>query len=181
MTSIREKQLKLFEQLTMFEQRILCHKLPKSINDVKVNVDENLPVNKRNKMIQEAKRKMLNIKLEEYEIKIQQFEQTYQQELSAFETDISKTNNCYQQNQTDAIMQFLKTYLNHRTKSILHNIRYKESCRHVKLLRHSRRRCCRSKKTSSTKTIDVYPQIIVDVPKVPLNSIQLDYLSRNGK
>ena len=77
MTSIREKQLKLFEQLTMFEQRILCHKLPKSISDVKVNADEKLPVNKRNKMIQEAKRKMLNVKLEEYEIKIQQFEQTY--------------------------------------------------------------------------------------------------------
>lgn len=176
MISTREKQLKVFEALTMFEQRIVCHKLPKSFNEVKVNVDEKQSVNKQNKMIQETKRQMLNDKLAGYEIKIQQFEQTYQQKLKAFESDISKTHNSYQQDQTDAIMNFVKTYLDHQTKTILHNIRYKESCRRAKLLRHRH-----SNITSTKKIIDVYPQIIVDVPKVSLNSAQLNYLSRNGK
>jgi hypothetical protein len=60
---------------------------------------------------------------------------------------------------------------------LLRQIRYKESCSHVKLLRH--RRCHKSR--SPSKTIDVYPQIIVDVPKVKLNQSQLDYLSRTGQ
>jgi hypothetical protein len=65
----------------------------------------------------------------------------------------------------------------HYTKLFLCQIRYKESCFHVKLLRHHRRHQSRS----ASKTIDVYPQIIVDVPKVKVNQNQLDYLSRTGK
>jgi len=34
-------------------------------------------LNKRNKIIQELKRRILNIKLEQYEIKIQDYEQLY--------------------------------------------------------------------------------------------------------
>jgi hypothetical protein len=48
---------------------------------------------------------------------------------------------------------------------------------HIKLIRHYHRQLLSTAKTST----DVYPQIIVDIPKVSLNRIQLDYLSRNGK
>ena len=64
-------------------------------------------------------------------------------------------------------MYFVKIYVYHHTKLLLRQIRYKESCFHVKLLRHHRRH----QSLSSSKTIDVYPQIIVDVPKVSLNQI----------
>ncbi len=60
---------------------------------------------------------------------------------------------------------------------MLRQICYKESCFHAKLLHHHRRH----KSRSASKTIDVYPQIIVDVPKVTLNQSQLDYLLRTGQ
>jgi hypothetical protein len=59
----------------------------------------------------------------------------------------------------------------------LHPIRYKESYFRVKLLRYHR--CHQSR--SSSQTIDVYPQVIVDAPKVTLNQSLLDYLSRTGQ
>ncbi len=69
-------------------------------------------------------------------------------------------------------MYFVKIYVYHHTKLFLRQIRYKESCFHAKLLRQHRRH----KSRSASKTIDVYPQIIVDVPKVKLNQSQLDYI-----
>ncbi len=74
-------------------------------------------------------------------------------------------------------MYFVKIYVYHHTKLLLRQIRYKESCFHAKLLRQHRRH----KSRSASKTIDVYPQIIVDVPKVLLNQSQLDYLSHTGQ
>jgi hypothetical protein len=74
-------------------------------------------------------------------------------------------------------MHFVKIYVYHHTKLLLRQIRYKESCFRVRLLRYHRRR----RSLAPSKTIDVYPQIIVDVPKVSLNSNQLDYLSRTGQ
>ena len=40
MITIRKKQLKIFEDLTMFEQRILCHKLPNSFNSITIENDQ---------------------------------------------------------------------------------------------------------------------------------------------
>jgi len=136
--------------------------------------------NVSNKMIQDFKRRMLNIELEQYEVQIQQYEYQFEQEFLAFKSETSKTNSSYQLNQLNMFMHFVKTYVYHHTKLLIHQIRYKESCLHVKLLRHQNRR--RLHQTVETnKMIDVYPQIIVDVPKVSLNRIQLEYLSRTGK
>ncbi len=74
---IRKKQLKIFEDLTMFEQRILCHELSSSFNFITINNNEEQSVNKRNRMIQDLKRQMLNIELEGYELKIQHYEHQY--------------------------------------------------------------------------------------------------------
>ena len=64
----------------MFEQRILCHKLPKSFDCIKIDNDQEQCVNKRNKIIQVLKRRMLNVELERYENKIQHYEHLYQQD-----------------------------------------------------------------------------------------------------
>jgi hypothetical protein len=74
-------------------------------------------------------------------------------------------------------MHSVKTYLQQHTKILLHQIQYKESCFHVKLLRHHRH----DQSRSPSNAINVYPQIIVDVPKVKLNRSQLDYLSSTGQ
>jgi hypothetical protein len=82
---IRKKQLKIFKDLTMFEQRILCHKFPNSFNSITINFNQEQCVNKRNKMVQDLKRQMLNTELEQYELKIQHYEHLYEQELATFQ------------------------------------------------------------------------------------------------
>jgi hypothetical protein len=70
----------------------------------------------------------------------------------------------------------MKLYLNHQTSRLIRQIRFKESRLHVKQQRHRRRYSL-----STKKTVDVYPRIIVDVEKVSLDCIQLDYLPCYGK
>jgi hypothetical protein len=162
----------------MFEQRILCHKLPNSFNSITIHNTEETCANKRNKMIQDLKRQMLNTELEKYELKIQDYEHLYEQQLDIFQSEVYKTGwSSDQVNHLNEILYSVKTYVYHHTQLLLREIRYKESCFHVKLLRHRRR----DQSRSPSDIIDVYPQIIVDVPKVKLNRRQLDYLSRTGQ
>jgi hypothetical protein len=121
---------------------------------------------------------MLNMELERYEMEIQQYEELYEQELTIFQSEIYKTESSYQISHLNELMYYDKIYVYHHTQRLLRQVRYKESCYHVKLLRrHLRRR----RSSPSNNTIDVYPQIIVDVPKVLLSKNQLNYLSRTGK
>ena len=71
----------------MFEQRILCHKLPNSFNPIIIDTREVESINKRNKMIQHLKREMLNVELAPYKFKIQNYKYLYEQQL---DTDVSK-------------------------------------------------------------------------------------------
>src|SRR5690242_5879769 len=100
----------------MFEQRILCHQLPNSFNSI--TTDDNNEeqqqqqcVNKHNKIIQDLKRQMLNIELEEYEMRIQHYDYLYEQELTAFESETSKINLPYQMRHFDMLMYLVKTYV----------------------------------------------------------------------
>jgi hypothetical protein len=122
-------------------------------------------------MVQDLKRQMLNTELERYE-------HLYEQELATFQSEIHKTESSYQISQLSELMYFVKIYVYHHTKLLLRQIRYKESCFHVKLVRHHLHR---HHSFALSNTADVYPQIIVDVPKVSLNRNELDYLSRTGK
>jgi hypothetical protein len=162
----------------MFEQRILCHRLPKSFDDSKVEVEEEHCEKKRNKIIQESKRRILNEQLEKYENKIQYYEHLYQQELAVLEIQISNPTSSDHKRQVTILTHFIKQYFSHYTDRFLRQIRYQESCRHAKLLRHYRRH---SLSSSTKNATDVYPQIIIDVPNVSLNHSQLEYLSRNGR
>ena len=168
--------MKLFKDLTLFEQRILCHKLPKSFDSIKTDSIQEQCQNKRNKIIQELKRRMLNVDLEQYEIKIQSYEHLFQENLTTLQLQILNPTSDSHKCQVDIVMHFVKQYFTHHTNTCIHQIRYQESCLHAKFLRHYRRHS-----SATNKTIDVYPQIIVDVSKVSLNHKQLEYLSRCGK
>jgi hypothetical protein len=65
----------------MFEQHILCHRLSKSFDCIKAETDNKQCANKRNKIIQDFEREMLNVELQHYEMKIEEYEHMYQQEL----------------------------------------------------------------------------------------------------
>jgi hypothetical protein len=162
----------------MLEQRILCRALPKSFDDIKFDVEQEPCAKKRNKIIQELKRRMLNEELEKYENKIQYYENVYQQELAVLEIQISNPTSSDHQRQVAILTHFIKQYFSHYTDRFLRRIRFQESCLHTKLLRHHRRHSLSSSNKNAT---DVYPQIIIDVPNVSLNRTQLDYLSRNGR
>jgi hypothetical protein len=95
----------------MFEQRILCHKLPNSFNSITINDNEEQCVNKRNKKVQDLKRKMLNTELEQYELKIQHYEHLYEQELATFQSEIYKTESSYQICHLNQLIYFVKIYI----------------------------------------------------------------------
>src|SRR5271154_6599803 len=124
----------------MFEQRILCHQLPNSFNSITIDNNEEPCVNKRHKIIQDLKREMLNIELEEYEMRIQHYDYLYEQELPAFESETFSINSSYQMCHFDMLIYFVKTYVYHHTNILIRQIRYQESCCHIKLLRHHYRR-----------------------------------------
>ena len=78
----------------------------------------------------------MNAELEQYEVKIQNYEYQYQEELMTFKSEISKTNSSYQMCQLNLLMYFVKKYLYHHTNILIRQIRFKESCLHIKLIRH---------------------------------------------
>jgi hypothetical protein len=186
LTTKREKQLAIFEALTMFQQRILCHRLPTSLfdkDDIPLESDDlKMDVNKVNKQRQESKRQRIGVEFKRFETDIQASEHAYQRELSSFELELKKTTTTQcsvpnDNNQVDALLQCLRVYLNQKTATCLRSIRYRESRFHSKLLRRRNR----DSSSSSKPKIDVYPRVIVDVDKVLLTGAQLDFLSRNGQ
>ena len=125
--------------MTMFETRILCNILPRSIN----NLDKLIPSNERSltsiamenntnsqteshknyrRQIRDNKREMLLETLANYETVIEENEYLYQEELLRFEYELSK--HTYTINH---LMTCINHYLNHRTDRIIREIRYKEA------------------------------------------------------
>ncbi len=102
----------------MFEQRIFCHRLPKSFDDIKIEVEQDQNANKRNKIIQELKRRMLNKELEKYENKIQYYEHLYQQDLVALQIQISNPTSDHKR-QVEILTRFIKQYFSHYTDRFL--------------------------------------------------------------
>ena len=103
--------MKILENLTMFEQQILYRTLPNSFNGIQLRNDEEQCINKRHKIIQDLKRQILNIELEEYEMTIQHYDYLYEQELTAFELETSKINLPYQWCHFDMLIYLVKTYI----------------------------------------------------------------------
>ncbi|CAF1565017.1 unnamed protein product [Didymodactylos carnosus] len=130
---IRDEQLKVFEQMITFQQRILCHRLPHSSDDISSVADG------ERKVSQEAKRQQLDLELAQYETQFLDYEQYYQKELSVLEMDLWKIHCSDVKHQFDHMMQSVQTYLNHRKNQSIRLIRYKESCLRVRLRKLQRR------------------------------------------
>ena len=179
MISIRDEQLKVFEEMTFFQQRILCHRLPQSLNkneDITDLTNNNIHV--QNKNIQEAKRRQLDRILKQYETQLLDYEHLYEKEWCNLETELFKQYYSTNKIHYGDIIECLQNFFNHRQQRTIRTIRYREACVGVVLRKIQRRHI--SKKTKKKKMIDVYPQVIVDVSKLCLNKRQLDYLSHRG-
>jgi hypothetical protein len=178
---LRDKQLKTFEELMMFEQRILNHILPQDFDQMEHLIASDMyrpPINdsiaiafnkKRSKILQEAKRTTLNMYVQAYQTKLQEFERQYRQELSRFKPDITNDAHTNKTCSKDSIT----VYVNHRTNRIKQEVFHKISSFRKQLLRRRQRSSVLIK-----NTVDVCPQVIIDVDHVPLNAAELQYLSR---
>jgi hypothetical protein len=52
------KQMNVFRDFTLFEQRFFCHRLPNALHNRQVTVDLELTDNRRQKIVQEAKHRI---------------------------------------------------------------------------------------------------------------------------
>ncbi|CAF3736301.1 unnamed protein product [Rotaria socialis] len=115
---MRKKQLNIFEDLTIFEQRILCHTLPKTFDGIPIATYQNLFENEANKIMQELKRRKLNDQLNNYELGLQHYEDLYQTKLKIFESKLIDISLNHQYTQADILMTLLKCYLSHYTNRL---------------------------------------------------------------
>ncbi|CAF2139725.1 unnamed protein product [Rotaria magnacalcarata] len=156
--TIREQQVKLWEQLLMLRMRILDKFLPEHFDDLEHFIAPNIysPVisntiaiqfkNKRYKIIQEAKRSWLNIILHAYEIKIQEYDRQYQYELIQLKSQLL---NSMTLNGESIVSSYRKILLQNRQRSL-----------------------------SSTKSIiGVCPEPYLDLMSNPFNTNEWNHLS----
>jgi hypothetical protein len=185
--NIRDEQLKVFEQMSFFQQRILCHRLPQSLDECEDMTDLTNNIHVQNKSIQEAKRRQLDRTLKHYETQLLDYDHLYEQEWYNLEIELLKQYYPANKLNYDQIIECLQNFLNHRQYRTIRTIRYREACMGVALRKIQRRHM--SKKTKNTnknkkkkknRMIEVYPQVIVDTSKLCLNQRQLDYLSHRG-
>ncbi|CAF4617999.1 unnamed protein product, partial [Rotaria socialis] len=108
MSAVRKKQLKIFEDLTIFEQQILCHTLPKAFDDIPIAKYQNLFGNEANKIMQELKRRKLNDHLKKYELKLKHYENLYQTEINTFESKLIQISSDHEDTQSNILMTLLK-------------------------------------------------------------------------
>jgi hypothetical protein len=178
---IRQVQLQFFEKLLMLEQRIRCNFLPRAFDQFERSIapdiywpviDDGTAVDftmKRHKIIQEAKRELVNIHVDAYEARIRHYERRYQAVLNDFNVTIATSLNGHECDSLDSIV----TYMNHRTDRMKNEI-YCKVTRCRRNLARSRQRASSSRKN----VVGVCPEVIVDVNHVPLSAGELKYLSR---
>lgn len=181
---IREQQMKVYEEMVMFETRILCRVLPRSINKLdKLVPPDNLSyqyktgsqeeaLNQHHKQIRDLKRNLLHDKLSEYESVIEEHEISYQRELIEFPYELSQQNS-----QNVSLMAHLENYLDHHTNRIMRDILYKETLFRMKL-KHPRHR---PKSTAKRNTVSVYPEAIIETTNNLFTDNELALLSSSGK
>jgi hypothetical protein len=183
---LRDKQLKTFEERMMFEQRILNGILPRDFDRLEHLVASDLyrpPINdsiaiafnkKRSDIVREAKRTTLNMYVEAYQTKIREYERQYRQELSRFKQEEEEVTSDMHTN-ASCSQNTITVYVNHRTNRIKQDV-YNKMASFRKQLQRRRQRSS----VSIGHTVHVCPQVMIDVDHIPLNAIELTYLSRGN-
>ena len=155
--------MRSFESFTAFQQRILCHRLPKSFDVIPRHDINQLP-----KQWQESKRRLLTVEFEKYETELRGHGRAY-------ELEWTRARLSAHRDEGEIVLQCIQDYLAQYTNRQIRAIRFQESRLHTKLSRR------RSPSTAATAPIDVYPRVIIDTGKILLNRAQLDYLSHHGR
>ena len=164
--------MKAFEELTKLEQRILCKFLPKSFDHAIFDVDMTLPLREQQKRVQQMKRSMLDGLVKDLEFKLLEFEHQYERELSKLEQSCTEEQVVH----GISLFDYIKTCMSHRIAQFKHELGSKMILFRKTLHRRFRRHCYSMK----IDAFSVWPQVIVDVPTIPLNAIEFSYISSAG-
>jgi len=185
---LRQKQLHVLEDVLQLETQVSIRFLPDNFDQSEnfIAPDLYLPLiktiefkQKRDKILQEAKRTWLNSYINIYEITYQDYEYQYQQDLKQFELDCS--NHVHHRNEiipTTLFNSFL-TYINHLINRIKQEIYYEKlPLYRRKLLRRLRRQ--QHLGSTRKKLVNVGPQVIIDLLQHPFTATELAYLSKGN-
>ena len=113
--TIRKEQMKIFEQLTKLEQRILCHGLHSPFDLIMIDANEQQGAHKRDKPAQEVKHQILDVSSEPYELQTQHYEQLCEQQLDTFLSEIYNCKSSYQIRHLNELMYLVENYVKHLT------------------------------------------------------------------
>ena len=183
--TLQNAQLQFYEDLHKLEAGLLINILPRDFDKLECSIafDHYFPSVKDNlaaefklkhcKIIQEAKRTLLNTYVDIYETKIQEYENRYQAELHKFELSSSSLSSMH--DGTTILFKSFTNYVNHRTNRMKQEIFYDKT----PIYRRQLLRVHRHLK-STKKIVTVCPNVIVDLIYHPFTATQLDYLSRGN-
>jgi len=177
--TLQQQIMHVWTELIKLEQRILCKLLPQPFDEVTLsdvdtkedNSDIDLPFNIIQKKIQQLKRTMLDSLVQTCENTILQYEHQYQQELIMLEKNCSNSQ-CMN---GISLIDSVNTYMANRINQMKHETRFKMTFYRTTLFRRRRR------SSSAKNMIGVWPQTMVDVANLPLNSNELSFLSSAGE
>ncbi|CAF4632024.1 unnamed protein product, partial [Rotaria magnacalcarata] len=126
---------------------------------------------KRSKILQETKRTWLDILMESYDVKMKACNRQYQEELTQLELDIS--NHQHHHHDASVLFRTVQAYIKHRTIQIKKDTFQQVDSFHGKLSRRHHRF------TRAQETMDVSPEVILNVNDHSLTVIGHEYLSQN--
>lgn len=134
----------------------------------------------RDKIIREVKRSWLYNYVVLYEIILQNYEQHYQRDLHQFERNTSNTIHLMNDHGTttqSTLFQSFTAYMDHRMNRIKREICNEKIPLYRSKLLGTRRQQLWST-TNHRSTVNVSPQVIIDLIRHPFNADELAYLSR---
>ena len=177
---LRQVQMQVYEELTMLKERIRYQFLSTNFDQLGEYIAPDYywpPIadrtlvetkTKRRKIVQQAKRKLLNIYIFAYEMKIYHYEEQYQQALNELELKFASNKTTIA---GQSLLNAVKAYMVYRTERIKGDIFQKTA--------HFRQIIARRRQRSSVakKALGVSPQVTIDVLHHTLNEDELTYLS----
>ena len=161
----------------MFEARILCRRVSKSVYDLDNEImllDHSLMSAANNKtteknverQIRDYKRQCLAKTLEKYELQIEENECLFQEELLRL-VQSDELLRQQQHHHNENFINCLNNYLKHYIDAGLRKIRYNETVFRMKL-NHPRHRYVQSTSVAlpaMIRVINVYPEAIIEIPE----------------
>lgn len=181
---LRKEQLKMFEYLSKLEMRISMDFLPKHVDQCEHMIDFHHTVaivkdsnslaweNKRYNIIQEAKRKWLQLFIKHHDIKYKELEREYKEALEKFQIEATQQGSINGKNLFDCFL----IYIQHLVTRSKEEISYEE----IPYYRKKLLRLLRRLKQERKHLVGISPTVIVDIIQKIFTTRELKILSRGN-